>query len=701
MKSLIRPVTTLICICLLALAPARSAKAAILLTFEDLSPGNITNSYGGIQWHNFEVAGVLNPGVPPGIPGITSNNVAINSSGGPASISCAPPFDLISASLTAMSVDGLAVEVQGFAGGTMIYDQINVLSTNQSSKIIFNFTGADQIIFIASPAGEFTLDNVGLGGATVDPAKAFANTLALPIHVLHNFSGLNSEYPKSGLLRAADGNFYGTTYRGGDYGVGTVFRLGADGTFATLASFNNTNGADPTATLVPGPNGSFYGTTYYGGRYNRGTVFKISAAGDLSTLVHFNGTNGATPYRALSVGNDGNFYGTTIDGGDYGQGSVFKMTPLGVLTPVAAFEGVGGISPRGRLLLGGDGNFYGTTANGGQNGQGTVYRVTTNGALTVLANFNLNNGSSPDAGLTAAGDGNFYGSTHASGPFDFGTLFRVTTNGTLTTLFRFGGTNGANPMGSLILGEDGYLYGTTVQGGANGSSTGVGPGNIFRMATDGTLTILASFNTTNGAYLDTELTFGGEGSLYGTTVLGGGANAGTVFRLDLPPGIKVQPVPLATAPTTNVSFTVTATGTRPFAYQWMKNGMPLTEDGNCHGVHSNTLILSRGRANDGANLSVVITNCAGSVTSSPVTLPTPGDYPSANRPLLVWNTGPGAFALSGLGNPNAQWQVSFATNFTGPWFPLSTNVVADANGIWSLLDSSATNTQRFYQITSH
>ena len=73
-----------------------------------------------------------------------------------------------------------------------------------------------------------------------------------------------------------------TTSAGGAYtnlsglGYGTVFKLGTNGTFTTLASFDGTNGASPEAGLVQGADGNFYGTTTYGGTNGYGTVFRLS-----------------------------------------------------------------------------------------------------------------------------------------------------------------------------------------------------------------------------------------------------------------------------------------------------------------------------------------------------------------------------------------------------------------------------------------
>ena len=69
---------------------------------------------------------------------------------------------------------------------------------------------------------------------------------------------------------------------------GTVFKITPSGTLTTLHSFaDGTDGDDPNAGLVQATNGNFYGTTIKGGAYGGGTVFKITPSGTLTTLYSF------------------------------------------------------------------------------------------------------------------------------------------------------------------------------------------------------------------------------------------------------------------------------------------------------------------------------------------------------------------------------------------------------------------------------
>jgi uncharacterized repeat protein (TIGR03803 family) len=522
---------------------------------------------------------------------------------------------------------------------------------------------------------------------------------AQTLQTLCSFNNTNGAYPYAGLTLGNDGNFYGTTEEGGSSGFfGTVFRVTTDGTLTTLVSFNplNGNSGDPTAALTLGNDGNFYGTTS-GRSGDRGTVFKVTTNGTLTTLVSFGGTNGAYMDAGLTLGNDGNFYGTTEEGGSGDWGTVFKVTTNGTLTTLVSFAGTNGASPWAALALGNDGNFYGTTASGGSSfgvgwgsGYGTVFKVTTNGTLTTLVSFSgtSTNGAGPEGALALGNDGNFYGTTSSGGNTSlnqgagWGTVFKVTTNGTLTTLVAFNSAIGASPSAGLTLGNDGNFYGTTQQGGSSGFGT------VFKVTTNGTLTKLVSFSGANGKTPAGALTVGSDGNLYGTTATGG-SGYGTVFRLLLPinpPSITAQPLCCQVLLGRSVSFTVSVSGTAPFHYQWRFNGGSILDATNAAYA-----IQAVGATNTG-NYSVVVTNSAGSVTSSNgvltvIVLPTLGLQLSAGCPLL---------GLNGMLSNN--FVVQYSSNLAGTnWINLLSLTNLPANPYLFLDSGGVGKPARFYR----
>jgi uncharacterized repeat protein (TIGR03803 family) len=398
--------------------------------------------------------------------------------------------------------------------------------------------------------------------AIVLPAQTPAVPSPTPVFTtLHTFKGTDGANPYAVLIRAADGNFYGTTDLGGansfcddGAGCGTVFTITPTGMLTTVHSFDIADGEYIPAGLVQTSNGNFYGTTFQGGANSEGTVFKIAASGKLTTLYsfcsHTNCTDGEVPAAGLVEAPNGTFYGTTAGGGaDYracriGCGTVFKITPAGRLTTLHSFDIADGAYPNA-LIQATDGNLYGTTSAGGAasactfyelRGCGTVFKITPSGTLTALHRFEGTDGGVPVAGLVESTDGSFYGTTSQGGTNDAGTIFKITPNGRLTTLHTFDNTDGKYPASTLIQATDENFYGTTSQGGTNDAGT------IFKITPSGVLTTLYSFcsqsDCADGGGPEAGLVQSTNGKFYGTT--GGGDNnktcsigCGTVFSLSV------------------------------------------------------------------------------------------------------------------------------------------------------------------------
>jgi uncharacterized repeat protein (TIGR03803 family) len=150
--------------------------------------------------------------------------------------------------------------------------------------------------------------------------------------------------------------------------------------------------------------------------------------------------------------------------------------------------------------------------------------------LTTLFNFDGLNGLGPTYGTLVQGiDGSLYGATGGGGANGYGTVFSVTSGGSLTMLHSFNVTDGASPYAALTQATDGNLYGVTNTGGANGFGT------VFNITPGGVLTTIYSFcsqvNCADGAYPFAGLIQATDGDLYGTTTSGGANNNGTVFKI--------------------------------------------------------------------------------------------------------------------------------------------------------------------------
>jgi uncharacterized repeat protein (TIGR03803 family) len=105
-------------------------------------------------------------------------------------------------------------------------------------------------------------------------------------------------------------------------------------------------------------------------------------------------------------------------------------------------------------------------------------------------------------------------------------VYKLDREGHETVLYSFtGGTDGAYPLAGLIQDSAGNFYGTTLDGGS------AGVGVVFKLDPMGHETVLHSFTGPDGRWPYSGVTFDSAGNLYGTTH-SGGTRGGVVFKLD-------------------------------------------------------------------------------------------------------------------------------------------------------------------------
>lgn len=148
---------------------------------------------------------------------------------------------------------------------------------------------------------------------------------------------------------------------------------------------------------------------------------------------------------------------------------------------------------------------------------------------------NSQDGDDPHSGLIKDGQGNLYGTTFSGGNGGFngdGTVYKLAPDGTKTILYSFtGGTDGNYP-GPLLIDGSGNLFGTTQQGGVDQGCNMSGCGVVFEVAPGGGETVLYTFNGGNdGGNPIGGLLADGKGGFYGTTAEGGANRDGTVFHV--------------------------------------------------------------------------------------------------------------------------------------------------------------------------
>jgi uncharacterized repeat protein (TIGR03803 family) len=380
------------------------------------------------------------------------------------------------------------------------------------------------------------------------PSQTFTNLIT--------FDGTDGEFPAASLIQGIDGNFYGTTLKGGAYNGGTVFKITPGGKFATLYSFcanpgaNCPDGSNPGG-LVLATNGMFYGTTQYGGTtgVGAGTIFQITSAGDLKTLYSFcsqaNCADGEEPGGPLLLGENGKLYGTTPLSGSNGYPTsvIFEITTAG------AFE-VLNTAPtdtflNGPLIQANNGDFYTSGGNFSNYIDGAIFKITPSGALSAIFAFNDADGYGPNGALLQGPNADLYGTTGEGGASTLGKVFQLTLGGAENVIYSFtGGADGGNPTTGVLLGTDGNFYGTSA--GGTGSFCPENCGIIFQLTPGGNLTPLYEFcsqsNCSDGAQPN-GLLQGTDGNFYGTTFGGPLGVDGTVFKISVGLGPFVKTLP--------------------------------------------------------------------------------------------------------------------------------------------------------------
>jgi uncharacterized repeat protein (TIGR03803 family) len=224
------------------------------------------------------------------------------------------------------------------------------------------------------------------GGSAADAGTVFTITPTGTLTTIYTFCV--DGYPFCGGPGALGpalgrhGDFYGTTAFGGAYGEGSIFKITPQGKLTTIYSFCAqiacTDGSDARSGVILGSDGNLYGTTYYGGTYNEGTVFRITPAGVLTTLHSFDGTDGYYPIGEMFQATNGVFYGQTTLGGSGADGTIFSVS-LG-LRPFVQTAPTSGTVGTNLIILG---NKLKGTTGVTFNGTAAVFTVVSSSEITA------------------------------------------------------------------------------------------------------------------------------------------------------------------------------------------------------------------------------------------------------------------------------------------------------------------------------
>jgi uncharacterized repeat protein (TIGR03803 family) len=214
-----------------------------------------------------------------------------------------------------------------------------IYSLAYGAYFMLSFQAPDGVIYgTTDPVGD---EHDILTGGTV-----FAMTPLGALTTIHDFcpdyTDCTNGYDPTALFLAADGNFYGTMYGGGNlnnsacgvgFGCGLIFKLSPDGTANTLYTFCPGTGCwdGYPISLMQASDGNLYGLTAASPSGHTGTIFEITRSGAFTNLYNFCAqpgcADGVYPNSSLLQATNGVFYGTTIgsDEADTG-GTIFSLS---------------------------------------------------------------------------------------------------------------------------------------------------------------------------------------------------------------------------------------------------------------------------------------------------------------------------------------------------------------------------------------
>jgi uncharacterized repeat protein (TIGR03803 family) len=576
-----------------------------------------------------------------------------------------------------------------------------------TTLVDFNLTnGASPYAALAlGNDGNFYGTTWGGGSAGYGPGTVFRVTPGGALTTLYSFTGgADGGFPGAALTLGSDGNFYGTSSHGGitnstyTWGMGTVFRLVLMPVIAVQPQ-SQTNTAGTTATFLvsaASPNPLSYqwqknGTNLVDGGNISGattstlTITSISDSDVASySVIVSNSYGSVTSSNAVLTVNDSLFIAAQPQSQTVGLGSnvTFNVTVYGA--PPFVFQWYFNGTPLGSPATGI--NFLSCTlTNVGTNQAGNYSvkvvngygSVTSSNAVLTVEVFPPSITVQPSNLLVLPGTNAAFGvSLSGTAPFGY--------------QWRFNGTNILNATNAL------YTIPSVVTSNAGNYAVVITNAAGIVTSSNAALTVVLSpMSQTNYASSTAAFTataFGPEALNYqwqknGTNLVDGGRFSGTTnstltiasvsdadsadysavvsdaygsvttsnaaLTVIDPPSITAQPLGQRIMLGSSVSFTVSVGGTAPFGYQWRFNGAGIP-----NATNAAYAIPAAGATNTG-NYSVIVTNLAGSVTSSNAFLtvivpPTLALQLLAGYPLLN---------LSGMLSSN--FVVQYSTNLAG------------------------------------
>ncbi len=270
-----------------------------------------------------------------------------------------------------------------------------------------------------------------------------------------------------------------------------------------------------------------------------------------------------------------------------------------------------------------------------------VLRARIDGAAAPsISGFSPSSGA-PASSVTLAG-ANFSGASWVIFSNAYTTNFTVNSSSSITVTIPANAVTGpikviapgglATSAGTFTVGSTGIPI-ITSQPASKTSNAGAIANFIVQASGTGTLTYQWSRNavplsnggafsgatTTNLTVTGVSQSNAGSYTCVVTNSIGSATSSVATLTVIDAPAITTQPSSLSVNSGTAANFTVVTTGTSP-AYKWRKNGAALSDTGNITGSATATLTVSSTSVSDVASYSVIVSNSAGTVTSTDATL---------------------------------------------------------------------------------
>ena len=369
----------------------------------------------------------------------------------------------------------------------------------------------------------------------------------------------------------------------------------------------------------------------------------------------------------------------------YSQNNLHRRAPLGLfallfaLVAVLSISGCVGLtgatkpadstsnsssSSTGTLSASASSLSFGNVATGSTGSQTLTLSNTGTSALTISQATVSGTGFSVVGGMSSVSIG--AGSNHA-----FQIQFAPASAGSATGSLSIA-SDASNTSLSVSLSGTGITPLAIVTQPASETVT-TGHSATFSVVAKGTGTLAYQWNdggkpisgATSSSYTTAAVTSSNDGAFFSVTVSDADGSITsnnavlTVTASDVAPSITAQPANATVSAGKSATFSVTATGTAPLSYQWMKNGASIS------GATSASYTTPGTSASDsGEKFSVTVTNSVSSATSNSATL-TVNVPPSittqpASQAVNAGQTATFSVSATGTGTLSYQWNKSGA-----------------------------------------